>query len=270
MSQLFRIAPTPSGFLHIGNAFNFLLVEKLSIEHQARIFLRMDDLDKERSRPEYVQDIFDTLHWLGIEWHMGPQNAQQLATWSQQRRLPLYASFVEQLKQKNLVFPCTCSRKMQENAAYNGHCLHEPPAPGAFQLRAKTPDNMQTTVADALAGSLQADWTDMRYFVVQGKNGKASYQVASVVDDVHFGVTDVVRGIDLLSSTAAQCWLADQCQLGGFQKINFYHHPLLQNAHGEKISKSAGDLSLQMMRNAGETKEGIRSKFQQWLLENGL
>jgi glutamyl/glutaminyl-tRNA synthetase len=107
-----RIAPTPSGFLHEGNAFAFIITAALAKIHGATILLRVDDLDNDRKRPEYVDDLFQTLHWLGVDWKEGPTDANDLEQrWSQMHRIPLYEAALERLREKGLVYACGCSRK---------------------------------------------------------------------------------------------------------------------------------------------------------------
>jgi glutamyl/glutaminyl-tRNA synthetase len=107
-----RIAPTPSGFLHEGNAFAFILTAALAQVYGASILLRVDDLDNDRKRPEYVDDLFQTLHWLGVDWKEGPTDANDLEQrWSQMHRIPLYEAALERLREKGLVYACGCSRK---------------------------------------------------------------------------------------------------------------------------------------------------------------
>ncbi len=107
-----RIAPTPSGYLHAGNGAAFILAWKLAREAGGKILLRIDDLDAERVRPEYVEDIFETLHWLGVEWDEGPRNTDELqSTWSQHLRMARYQELVEQLREGGHLYACSCSRK---------------------------------------------------------------------------------------------------------------------------------------------------------------
>src|SRR5688500_4640510 len=120
-----RIAPTPSGYLHAGNALSFILTKALAERTGAKILLRIDDLDQERVRKEYVQDIFDTLDFLGIEWHEGPRNYEDYKNhYSQQHRMDHYTSALQQLLEKNAVFSCTCSRSMLDGT-YHGQCQSE-------------------------------------------------------------------------------------------------------------------------------------------------
>ncbi len=111
-----RLAPTPSGFLHVGNALNFLLTEALAKRAGGTILLRIDDLDAERVRPEYVQDIFDSLHWLDISWQEGPRNPAELADrWSQHLRLARYHTLLGQLRELGALYACDCTRQTVEH-----------------------------------------------------------------------------------------------------------------------------------------------------------
>jgi len=107
-----RIAPTPSGFLHLGNVLSFALTAALAKQHEAKILLRIDDMDQARAEQEYIQDIFDTLNFLEIPWDEGPRNAEEFKdNYSQLHRLTLYSEAIEQLRDNKLLFACTCSRR---------------------------------------------------------------------------------------------------------------------------------------------------------------
>src|ERR1044072_3055513 len=107
-----RIAPTPSGYLHIGNAFSFLLTALHAKKRGASLLLRIDDIDDERKRPEYVNDIFTSLEWLGIEWNEGPSGPEDFElNWSQNRRLDIYKGILPRLREAEIIFACECSRK---------------------------------------------------------------------------------------------------------------------------------------------------------------
>ncbi len=235
-----RIAPTPSGFLHPGNALNFTLnwlTARLSPE--GRILLRIDDLDADRKREEYVQDVFDTLQWLGLDWDEGPRTVADLEnTWSQHLRLDQYKTLLDALTANNLLFACRKSRRDLEpwQGAYppefrrQGLSLDEPDA----AWRIATPDGFP-----------------MSDFIVRRRDGLPAYQIASLSDDLQFGITHIIRGEDLRASTAAQLFLADCLQMSDFQRIKFLHHPLIKDVSGEKLSKSAGATSLRAMRESG-------------------
>lgn len=254
-----RIAPTPSGYLHLGNALSFLVTASLARKTGARIFLRIDDLDGQRARPGYVQDIFDTLRFLQIGWHEGPRSPEECeARYAQIHRLELYRRALEQLREGGHLFACTCSRadilRINPDGTYPGTCrdkeipldragvswrLHTDPV---TPLRVNHPDGSVTTAV--LPGSVH-------YFVVRKKDGLPAYQLTSLVDDLHFGVDLVVRGADLWPSTLAQLYLASVLRQPRFAETSFYHHPLLKDAYGQKLSKSAGAPSIRHLRHNG-------------------
>lgn len=240
-----RMAPTPSGFLHPGNALNFTLNWLAARLGGARLLLRIDDLDAERKRPEYVQDIFDSLRWLGLDWDEGPRSAEDFEeNWSQQTRLPLYINVLDRLREKNVLFACRKSRK--ELAGFDNDY---PPEFRDQGLSLTDPDvawRLKTPPGLAL-----------RDFVVRRRDGVPAYQVASVADDLHFGVTHVIRGADLEDSTAAQYFIAACIGEDNFLKISFLHHPLIMDDLGQKLSKSAGASSLQALRERGQGAEVV-------------
>jgi glutamyl/glutaminyl-tRNA synthetase len=257
-----RIAPTPSGFLHLGNVLSFALTAALAQQTGAKILLRIDDLDRERVKPEYVQDIFDTLNFLEIPWHEGPRNKDEYEKdWSQMHRLSSYRVALEQLKHTQQVFACTCSRaqlQASENV-YPGTCLNK-------GLPLNTPESNLRLITDANEVRMKTYPTkiitdrltdEMNDFVVWKKDGLPAYQLASVCDDVYFGIDLVVRGLDLWPSTLAQLLLAAKLGETRFSDITFYHHPLLMTAGGEKLSKSAGDTSVKFLREQGKTPADI-------------
>lgn len=264
--MLTRIAPTPSGFLHIGNAFSFLLSEHFAKKKNGEIFLRIDDLDAERKRPEYVQDIFDSLHWLGIEWQQGPLNATDFETsWSQKNRMQLYENAIRELIASGTVFACSCSRKeLQEKGNCNCRERQISPDTKDTAIRIFVPEN---TVIGVNGEQIDL-FRSTGHFVVRRRDGIPAYQLSSLIDDLHFGIDFIVRGNDLLHSTAAQIFLAQILRKSEFEKNRFVHHPLLKDDSNEKLSKSAGALSLKTMRESGITAGEIRERFAKWLNEN--
>jgi glutamyl-tRNA synthetase len=238
-----RLAPTPSGLLHLGNALNFWLNYRAAQSAHADLLLRIDDMDADRKRPEYVQDVFDSLHWLGIHWTQGPRDAADFEqNWSQHLRIPLYHKALDALRQQGLLFACRKSRR--DLAPWGGAYPAEFREQG---LSLDAPD-----VAWRIRTPEQFPLPD---FVVRRRDGLPAYQVASVVDDLHFGITHVIRGADLADSTTAQRWLAQCMAQPAFAQIQFLHHPLLLDAAGEKLSKSAGASALRSRRLAGERAE---------------
>ena len=236
--SMLRMAPTPSGFLHRGNLLNFYLNWHAARSKGARLLLRIDDLDADRKRPEYVAGIFETLHHAGFDWDIGPGTgmtdtarcvADFEACWSQHHRIDLYNELLARLRDTGLLFACRKSRK--DIAAAGGVY------PPDFREQGLSLDNPDVAWRIRTAG---LDPT-MQDFVVRRRDGIPAYQVASVADDLHFGVTHIIRGEDLEPSTRAQIWLAGLLGETAFGEIRFLHHPLLRNERGEKLSKSAGD-----------------------------
>lgn len=257
-----RIAPTPSGYLHLGNAFSFVLTWLIVRSQSGANFLhlRIDDLDADRKRPEYVQDVFDTLEWLGVSYDAGPRSVEEFEdVFSQRHRIPAYHAAIERLcTASEAVFACECSR-MQIVAAsptgrYPGTCRSRGLEFDVSNtaLRLTVPDEKVVRVQDWLQGEVDvAIGQTMGSFVVRRKDGIPAYHLASVVDDCSMGVNVIVRGADLLPSTAAQVLFAQKLPLLQFQKTQFFHHPLLTEADGRKLSKSDGSLSLRSLRDDG-------------------
>ncbi|MEL7535372.1 MAG: glutamate--tRNA ligase family protein [Bacteroidota bacterium] len=254
-----RIAPTPSGYLHIGNACNFLITWLWTRAENAPLFLRIDDLDRSRKRPEYVEDIFQTLKWLGLDWDEGPSGPEDFEkNWSQHLRLDHYTQALEHLKEQGLLFACDCTRsqimEQSENGQYTGRCYDRALDFDAHQLawRVRTDPLVHVQWQDAWQGRLSMSLGDrMQDFVVRRKDKIPAYQLASVVDDRLFGISAVLRGEDLLSSTTAQIWLDQQLADPRLNRVRWAHHPLLVDQARQKLSKSAGSQSILAMRNSG-------------------
>lgn len=248
-----RIAPTPSGYLHIGNALNFVLTYTMVHRASGTLRLRIDDIDAPRARPEYIADIFQTLEWLGVEWQQGPHTpAEHHTSFSQALRASRYTQCIDLLIATGLTYSCTCSRR--ELQACQCRSMHIPlDAPDAA-LRIAAPSG-PITITDQKLGILHISLRDqMGDFVIRRRDGIAAYQVASLADDIDHGTTLIVRGEDLLPSTAAQLYLASLIGADSFIQTSFYHHPLLTDTTGSKLSKSAGSTALHTMRAGGMTR----------------
>ncbi|TAF33420.1 MAG: hypothetical protein EAZ57_05650 [Cytophagales bacterium] len=249
-----RIAPTPSGFLHIGNAYSFVLTWLWSQLHQAELLLRIDDADQQRIRPEYLEDIFYSLDFLGIVPSCGPSSVQEfLDKFSQTYREDLYQHAISLLKQQNALFPCRCSRKqLQQNKLCT--CLESPPQAESEQQTAWKLDTAQALaleLRDWQAGTHHLHLHHLApYPSIQKRDGKAAYQLSSVIDDDFWGVNVIIRGADLWASTGIQLHLANLLGKTEFQHALFYHHPLILSLNGEKLSKSKGDTSLHAYRQS--------------------
>lgn len=269
-----RLAPTPSGFLHLGNALSFALTAGIATQKNAKILLRIDDLDQKRIEQKYVQDIFDTLHFLEIPWHEGPQNYHEYKSiYSQTHRLEHYNKALQQLKESGIIYACDCSRAKiaagnSTTGSYPGTCRHKnlPLDGNNVNWRIRTEEIKQLTVKNIHGENITATLPpEMRDFVVRKKDGFPAYQLASLIDDQYFGIDMIVRGEDLWPSTLAQLYLADVLRHDTFKNTAFYHHPLLLASGNKKLSKSAGDTSIQFLRKAGKTRRDIYSMIAQML-----
>ena len=230
-----RIAPTPSGFLHLGNALSFLITVCIARMHHAKVLLRIDDLDAARTKKAYVQDIFDTLDFLEIPFDEGPRSISDLQNeFSQHRRMDHYNEILNWLAGNKKVFACDCSRKkLMKNHLdgwYNGHCIDRGLSlqdPGTnWRLNTEKVHELilnnypDRKVSEKLPPS-------MMHFVVRKKDQTPSYQLASLADDLYYGTDLIVRGEDLWESTLAQLQLAAILPDNPFNKTTFYHHSLI-------------------------------------------
>lgn len=232
-----RLAPTPSGYLHLGNAVNFVLTWLLVRRSGGRLHLRIDDLDRNRLRRPYLDSIFRTIEWLGLDYDHGPSGPDDfLRHHSQLLQLPTYNYLLRRLQLRpGLLHASTRSRTQDAEVPVP---LEQPGA----AWRAVVPPGTTVGFADAWQGSVEiALDRAMPDFVLRKKDAVAAYQLASVADDLRLGTTLIVRGLDLLPSTAAQLWLAGLLpETAAFNagRIRFLHHPLLPGPDGRKLSKS--------------------------------
>lgn len=247
-----RFAPTPSGRMHLGNVFA-ALIAWLSVRSRGGHFiLRMEDLDVQRTSEEYAQILRSDLHWLELDW--------DLETPPQSQRTCVYDRYFSQLKERGLLYPCYCTRSQLHSVnaphlsdgtyVYPGTCRNLPPeAQVAFgrnpAWRVQVPDQVWT-VADMCQGTYRENLaTHCGDFVVRRADGCYVYQLVVTVDDGEAGVTEVVRGADLLSSAPRQMYLQD---LFGFPHPAYGHVPLLLASDGRRLSKRDKDLDLDALR----------------------
>ena len=247
-----RFAPSPSGRMHLGNAFSALLAWLSAKSKGGGIVLRVEDLDPARSRREYVEAILDDFRWLGLDWDLRAED--------QSRRGAAYRAALERLEALGLLYPCYCSRDQLHAASaphasdgriiYAGTCRCLTDAQRALRkptrcLRVRVPDRT-VAFADGLQGpqslELAREWGD---FIVRRADGVAAYQLAVVVDDAACGVTEVVRGRDLLSSTPVQLWLYEAL---GLKAPSFCHVPMLMSPEGRRLSKRERALEIGEIR----------------------
>ncbi|MDN3203652.1 glutamate--tRNA ligase family protein [Algoriphagus sediminis] len=252
-SKVTRFAPTPSGYLHLGNLYSFLVTKAMANHHGAKILLRIDDMDQERVRPEYIQDIFDTLEFMDLGYDFGPKTSKELKeVWSQMNRLKKYSKAIEQLISAQKLFTCDCSRKTIKkrtpDGQYDGFCL-------ARELPLDQPDTALRLKTDDFTSSFGRSEA---FPVILKKDGFPAYHLCSLMDDLEFEVDLVIRGLDLLTSTATQEILANALnQSENFGKIKFIHHELLFDENGGKLAKSSGSRSIKHLRESGKTKSQV-------------
>ncbi len=254
-----RFAPSPSGYMHMGNLLAMLLAWLDCRALGGELVFRMEDLDPARSKPEFIEALERDLRWLGLDWDRGwPDKA-----YAQSARTALYAEAFESLREKDLVYPCWCTRASRLAAAsapHAGEAEHDPGCPCARLTKAqrsarllaeprcawklRSPD-LEIRITDGHYGEyIQNPARDVGDFIVRRADGVYAYQLAVSADDMRMGVTRVVRGRDLLSSSPRQKWLIGI--LGG-EAPQYIHTPLLTSGEG-KLSKRLGSLSTQVLR----------------------
>lgn len=267
-----RLAPSPTGLLHLGHARTFWIAAQRARATGGRLLLRNDDLDRARCRPEFVEAMVEDLRWLGLAWD-GPMI-------SQSERLPLYRSALARLHAAGMIFPCTRSRRDVLEAAGAPHEGagedDEPLYPRAFRppegaalpplgdpvtvnWRFRVPDDEEVTFIDANRGPQTARaGRDFGDFLVWRKDDVPSYQLATIVDDALLGVTEVVRGADLVRSTFRQLLLFRAL---GWTPPTFFHAELVTDDHGVRLAKRHDALSLRALREAGHSPQSIIASF---------
>jgi glutamyl-tRNA synthetase len=262
-----RLAPTPSGFLHLGNILSFAITAHIARKSRSQILLRIDDLDRLRVNKEYVQDIFDTLDFMEIPWDEGPRDIKEYETmYSQLHRMELYIKAMARLQHNEFLYACNCSRKQLSMIAGDNSdtcaCkqLKLPLSNNNLNWRLMTDEHTQIEVKDYFGKNIKTILPDdVHNVIIKKKDGYPSYQLASVVDDLFYEVDLVVRGADLWSSTIVQHQISAALGENDFNNITFYHHPLLMESQDKKLSKSAGSTSVRYLRQNGKSASDIYS-----------
>ncbi len=243
-----RFAPSPTGRMHLGNLFCALLSWLSAKSKGGEWLLRIEDLDPGRSRKEYADQLMDGLDWMGLEWDDEP-------VWQSQRS-EIYEHYFRRLQERGLTYPCYCTRadllatqaphESDGRVVYKGTCRHLPPQPGrAGTTRLVVPDR-NIACTDGHYGEFVVNLArQVGDFIIRRKDGAWAYQLAVVVDDALTGVTEVVRGRDLLLSSPQQMYVAD---LLGFAPPQFIHLPLLCNTEGQRLSKRDKSLDMGVLR----------------------
>lgn len=268
-----RLAPSPTGAQHVGNARTYLIAWLSARSQGGRLLLRIEDIDGPRIKPGAMEQAIEDLRWLGLDFDGEPV--------VQSSRMPLYESALERLKRAELVYPCTCTRTDIERAASAPHLEHEGPIyPGTCSHRrsidAETLDRPYCwrfrvtenicTFEDGFQGKCEIDLRQMGGdFVVWKSALTPAYQLSVVVDDADMGVTEVIRGDDLVPSTPRQLLLYAAL---GLTPPRFVHVPLVVGTDGRRLAKRHGDTRLSALRQAGvkpETLVGLLAWSCGWL-----
>lgn len=266
-----RIAPSPTGYLHLGHARTFWTAQQRARERGGVLVLRNEDLDAARCRPEFVSGMLEDLRWFGFSWTEGPDLGGPFAPYVQSARSSFYRAALAQLRAGGFVYPCTCSRRDIQQAVraphaaddevmYPGTCRDLPPGHAgerACSWRFRVPDGESIGFMDGADGpqSFLAG-RDFGDFVVWRPDDVPAYQLAVVVDDAAMQITEVVRGADLLVSTARQLLLYRAL---GLTPPAFFHCPLMLDDRGERLAKRHDALSLRQLRAAGNSPEELRA-----------
>jgi glutamyl/glutaminyl-tRNA synthetase len=241
------------------------------------LVFRNEDLDPERCRVEFVQAMFEDLRWLGIEWQEGPDCGGPFHPYAQSERRAEYLSAWRALCDAGAIYPCTCSRKDLAAAAsaptnsddevlYPGHCRSRANRrrydhPGGVNWRFRVPDGDSVRFDDRNAGPQRfAAGSDFGDFIVWRRDDVPAYQLAVVVDDAAMKITEVVRGADLLKSTARQILLGAAL---GVSTPAYYHCDLVRDANGQRLAKRHDALSICQLRERGWTPEEVRQGMRQ-------
>lgn len=262
-----RLAPSPTGLLHVGHARTFWIAAQRAQKQGGVLVLRNEDLDPQRCRPEFVEAMYEDLHWLGIRWSEGPDCGGPYSPYSQSERRSFYLKAWRHLRDSGAIYPCSCSRKELLAAAtapndtddeplYPGHCRSRTDAmqfraPQGVNWRFRVPDGEAIEFADQHLGKqafvVGKDFGD---FVVWRRDDVPAYQLAVATDDARMQITEVVRGADLLKSTARQILLFRAL---GCSVPNYYHCELVRDAAGLRMAKRHDAASIRRLREQGLT-----------------
>jgi len=288
-----RLAPSPTGMLHVGHARTFWTAYQRARDANGTLVMRMDDLDPERSRAEYAEAAIEDLRWLGIRWQEGPGASGpdrpghgDYGPYLQSKRHSIYEYAWRGLVRRGFLYPCRCTRKELASAAsapheaaqatpddepiYPGTCRHLSPetapmpgqtasrfGPEAANWRFRVPDGVAVEFNDQHLGPQRfVAGVDFGDFLVWRRDNVPSYQLACAVDDAAMAITEVVRGADLLKSTARQILLLRAL---GFAAPNWYHCTLVADHNGQRLAKRHDVLSLRALRQRGLTPMNIFS-----------
>jgi len=268
-----RFAPSPTGWLHLGNArtaiFNYLFAR----HNKGDLVLRIEDTDRERSKKEYEEAIIEDLKWLGIEWDEGPDKGGPHAPYRQSERTEIYKKYVDELLKKGYAYRCFCTpeeleaerekaRKEGRPYRYSGKCRNLTPEQveeyvkqgKPFVIRFRVPDGREIVFNDLVKGEVRINANDFGDFVIVRSDGSPVYNFVVVVDDALMGITHVIRGEDHLSNTPKQILIYEAL---GFPVPKFAHLPIILGEDRSKLSKRHGAVSVRQYRFDGYLPEAL-------------
>jgi glutamyl/glutaminyl-tRNA synthetase len=279
-----RLAPSPTGLLHIGHARTFWIAYQRAVERDGTLILRDEDLDPHRSRPEFAQAMIEDLEWLGIRWTEGFDRGGDFGPYAQSERRAHYLEAWRRLRDAGLIYPCTCSRKDLAHAPsapndddeplYPGRCRGRTDGasfaePAGVNWRFRVPDGESAAIAFAdlnLGKQRYLPGEDFGDFLVWRRDDVPAYQLAVVVDDSAMHISEVVRGADLLKSTARQILLLRAL---GCPVPEYFHCELVRDSTGARLAKRNDALSIRHFRASGMSPKALLDKaFQPWQQES--
>ena len=270
-----RLAPSPTGLLHIGHACTFWAAYQRAREHKGALVFRDEDLDPQRSQPTFAEAMLEDLRWLGIRWQEGPDIGGPFPPYRQSQRRKFYLQAWRNLRDSGAIYPCTCSRKDLAQAAsapndaddeplYSGRCRNKigeaanHSEPAGVNWRFRVPDGETIRFDDQHLGPqsyiVGHDFGD---FLIWRRDDVPAYQLAVVVDDAAMQITEVVRGADLLKSTARQLLLLRAL---GLPTPSYFHCDLVRDPSGIRLAKRHDALSLRSLREQGLTPEQVLAR----------
>ena len=282
-----RLAPSPTGYLHLGHARTFFAAHQRAQQAHGTLVFRMEDLDPDRSRAEFAQAALEDLRWLGLHWQEGPDIDGPFAPYAQSLRGEIYNAAFQKLLRAGVLYPCRCSRKdlaaalaaphesaqnegpadaLDDEPVYPGTCrpasfnpaLYADPAtpiPANVHWRFRVPSGQAIEFNDLNLGPQRfVPGRDFGDFIVLRRDSVPSYQLACVADDAAMRITEVVRGADLLKSTARQILLYRAL---GLPEPQWFHCALVTDAQGQRLAKRHDALSLRTLRHRGLTPAQI-------------
>ncbi len=266
-----RLAPSPTGLLHIGHARTFWIAAQRALENQGTLILRNEDLDPQRSRAEFARAMIEDLRWLGIRWSEGPDCGGAHGAYAQSERRAHYLEAWRRLRDGGFLYPCLCSRRdlaqsasapndADDEPVYPGTCRErrdgdESTEPAGVNWRFRVPDREAVEFVDLNLGwQRYIAGNDFGDFLVWRRDDVPAYQLAVVVDDAAMRITEVVRGEDLLKSTARQLLLLRAL---GYVAPDYFHCELVRDAAGVRLAKRQDALSIRHLRESGMAAEKV-------------